>query len=124
PRPALFDVANDNTIGINQSSQVILLNSGAPLLLNTGVPITLNGPPTPPGSQPGLRVVLTNVYNALVTYKARVTDPSTWDVLFTASLIKMLATKFATALNRDPNLAAEQQKGVDPLINVAERHRG
>jgi len=47
---------------------------------------------------PARRVILTNLQNASAVYAGRVTDPTTWPVDFTESLIETLAEPLAAAL--------------------------
>lgn len=53
---------------------------------------------------PAVRVILCDVASAVVVYTGRVTDPSTWELSFTRTLIARLARRAAPRLVGDPNL--------------------
>lgn len=77
PQPALFRVDNDLT------------------------PVVSGSPPTASG--PPAKVILCNMTNALGVYRARVTDPATWEPGFIATFVATLGKKFAKAFGDDPN---------------------
>lgn len=56
---------------------------------------------------PAAKVIYCNVTDALLVYRARITDPTVFDVGFTASLIASLGKKFAVAFGADVNVARE-----------------
>jgi hypothetical protein len=72
--------------------------------------------------QPAVKVILTNVENALVVYTGQVTDMTTWEPLFVESLVDALGRRFAQALSTDPNLlkidAAEERTSVEIAASV------
>lgn len=63
---------------------------------------------------PARRVILCNIQNSLLTYSARITDPSTWAVDFTESLIDMLGEKLSAGL---ATLDAAKMKATEGMIS-------
>lgn len=62
---------------------------------------------------PPAKVILSNETSAILTYRARVMNPSLYDTGFTASLVASLAKKFAVAFNENINLV--QQKDASAI---------
>jgi hypothetical protein len=84
PRPAEWRVDNDLT------------------------PIVSGSPPTASG--PAAKVIYCNISQAMLVYRARVTDISEWDTGFMAAMISSLGTKYSTAFGADVNSVRQQRE--------------
>lgn len=56
---------------------------------------------------PPQKVILCNVFGAIATYTARVTDPTTWNAAFSEALIASLARRLTVALANPQLIQAE-----------------
>ena len=65
---------------------------------------------------PGAKVIYHNVVDAIMNYRARITDPGTFDTGFTTSLIQSLGKKFAKAFGQPPQ---ETQQDTAEAISTA-----
>ncbi len=83
PLPALWRVENDLT----------------PVV--TGNPPAASGPPA--------KVILTNVNQAMMTYRRQVTDPALWDTGFIRALVQTLGEKLSQAFDADVSKARDQK---------------
>lgn len=99
PRPAVWRVDNDPTPNV----------SGNP----------------PVASGPAQKVILTNKGpNAIVTYRASVTDPTEWDSGFIAALTASLGQKFTTAFGGGVDKVREQRTEAIETTQTAADVRG
>lgn len=55
-------------------------------------------------SGPPAKVILCNMTDAMLIYRARITDPASWEPGFTAALVASLGKKFARAFDEDMNV--------------------
>ncbi len=87
------------TVGTAGNAYTLAASAATP----SGAHLTggINGPIY---SGPAAKVILCNMTNALAVYRARVTDPATWEPGFTAALVASLGKKFAAAFDQDMNL--------------------
>lgn len=90
---------------------------------NDPVPVVSLGPP-PTAAGPPAKVILCNQTNAMAVYRASVTDPSTWEPLFTASLVASLAKKFAKAFSENPNVVKNEEMSAIATTQTAANVRG
>jgi len=72
---------------------------------NDPLPIVTGTPPVAGG--PAAKVILCNTTNAMAIYRARVTDMTTWEPLFTQTLVDALAVKFRKAFGMELNAERE-----------------
>ena len=98
PLPALWRVDNDQTPNVS------------------GTPPVASGPPA--------RVLYCNTTNALIVYRAQITDPGLFDTGFTASLVAALAKKFAIAFGADVNVTNQEDAQAVGEANIASGLRG
>lgn len=89
---------------------------------NDPTPNVSGNPPVASG--PAAKVIYCNTTNALLTYRARITDPSSFDTGFTASLVATLGKKFAQAFGADVNIAREEEANAVGTTQVASSLRG
>lgn len=64
---------------------------------------------TPIGSTIPQKVILANIPFAIAHYTGRITDPDTWEPMFTQALIDQLARRFTLGL-ASPQMAVEMEK--------------
>lgn len=74
-------------------------------VLNDPAPIVSGVPPVASG--PAAKVILCNMTSAQGVYRARITDPASWDTGFIAAIVASLGKKFAVAFGADPNTTRE-----------------
>lgn len=82
---------------------------------NDPTPIVSGNPPVASG--PPAKVIFTNQNSALIVYRARVTDPASFDVGFTSSLVALLAKRFGEAFGE--NVEALRQDLVEATSTAA-----
>lgn len=73
---------------------------------------------------PPAKVIYCNVTNALLVYRARVTDPTVFDTGFSASLIALMGKKFAVAFGADVNTQKEDATEAEQTAQVETSLRG
>jgi hypothetical protein len=73
---------------------------------------------------PAAKVIYCNVTDALLVYRARITDPSVFDVGFTASLVASLGKKFAVAFGADVNVQKEDAQEAEMTTQAEVSLRG
>jgi hypothetical protein len=84
------------------------------------LPNVVNGVATGPEA----KVILCNCTNAMISYRARVTNCSLWDVGFTAALVASLGKKFAEAFGADANSVREEGTEALGIAQTAGMVRG
>lgn len=89
---------------------------------NDLAPIVSGAPPVASG--PAAKVILCNMTNAIGVYRARVTDMTTWEPGFTASLVSILGKRFAVAFGADANTAKEESAQAGAVTQLAASIRG
>lgn len=68
------------------------------------------------GSGNMVKVILTNVYQAVLLYTAQVTNPDLWDSMFADAMVASLAAKLVNPLSRNANLMVEQTKIAQAIL--------
>lgn len=73
---------------------------------------------------PADKVIYCNITDALLVYRARITDPRVFDTGFTASLVASLGKKFAVAFGADVNTAREDAVEAATTVQAETSLRG
>lgn len=87
---------------------------------NDPAPNVVNGV----ASGPPAKVICCNVTNAMATYRARITDPASFDTGFIAALVVTLGKKFAKAFGADVNADREDEAEAVGTTQTASDLRG
>lgn len=89
---------------------------------NDPLPIVAGNPPAASG--PAQKVILCNIMNAMLVYRARITDPTLWQPGFTESLVMSLGEKFAKAFGADVNRERSNAEESVATTQVTSEDRG
>jgi hypothetical protein len=73
---------------------------------------------------PAAKVIYCNLVDALMNYRAQITDPGTFDTGFTTSLIQSLGKKFAKAFGQPPQETQADTAEAISTANIASSLRG
>lgn len=84
---------------------------------NDLTPILTGTPPNATAAGPPAKVIYCNAQNALAVYRARITNPASFDTGFVAALVASLAKKFGEAFALD---AASRREDMAEAADVAE----
>ena len=89
---------------------------------NDLTPVVTGNPPTAAG--PPAKVIYCNVPNAIATYRARITNPASFDTGFVAALVASLAKKFGEAFALDAESRKEDMAEAAGVAEFASSLRG
>lgn len=91
---------------------------------NDLTPNLTGGPPATGATGPPAKVIYCNATDAIATYRARITDPTQFDVGFTAALVARLAERFIAAFGENANQTELSRREAEATTEIASSLRG